>query len=125
MTNICHVFFTRKLLYVTKDNGRRLAVSMGLEDLICYSGSQLPVKLITGDVSKYHAYAVFIQNIKDITASCNFTIQHTLREGNQCADFFTKLKASSDTRFLVHSFAPQDLQDMLRNDVMGVLFRRA
>jgi ribonuclease HI len=105
--------------------GLRLAVSMGLEDLICYSDSQLSVKLITGDVSKYHAYAVLVQDIKDIIASYNVSIQHTLREGNQCADYFAKLGATSDNRFLVHSSAPEDLRDMLRNDAMGVLFPRA
>jgi len=100
-------------------------MNMGLEDLVCYSDSQLSVKLITGDVSKYHAYAVLVQDIKDIIASRNFAIQHTFREGNQCADYMVKLGASSDIRFLLHSTAPQDLLGMLRNDAMGVFFPRA
>nr|ABN09005.1 hypothetical protein MtrDRAFT_AC172101g8v1 [Medicago truncatula] len=55
---------------------------MGLEDLVCFSDYQLSINLITGDASKFHAYAVLIQDIKDILAAHNFSIQHTLREGN-------------------------------------------
>lgn len=105
--------------------GLRLALDMGLDDLVCYSDSQLSVNLITGAVSKYHAYAVLVQDIKEIIASRNFTIHHTLREGNQCADYMAKLGASSDTEFFVHSSAPQDLLDKIRMDAMGTLFPRA
>jgi len=105
--------------------GLRLAMEMGLENLVCYSNSQLSVNLITGDASKYHAYAVLVQDIKDVIASRNFVIQHTLREGNQCADYMAKLGAASDNNFLVHSSATQGLLDMIRMDAMGSFFPRA
>jgi len=105
--------------------GLRLAVDMGLEDLVCLSDSQLSVNLITEEVSKFHAYAVLIQDIKDILACHNFTIQHTLREGNQCADFMAKLGDSSNVDFLEHLSPPHDLLDMIRIDAIGTFFLRA
>jgi len=105
--------------------GLRLAIEMRLDNLVCYLDSQLSVNLITGNASKYHAYAVLVQDIKDVLASRNFGIQHTLREGNQCADYMAKLGAASDNNFLVHSSAPQGLLVMVRMDAMGSFFPRA
>ena len=104
--------------------GLRLAIDMGVDELVCFSDSQLSVKLITGDVSKFHSYAVLIQDIKDVIASRNYAIQHTLREGNQCADYMAKLGASSDSNFMVYSSAPHDLIGMLKSDAMGTFFPR-
>jgi ribonuclease HI len=61
--------------------GLHLAVNMGIEDLVCFSDSQLSVNLIAGEVYEYeyHAYAVLIQDIKDLIASHNYNILHTLR----------------------------------------------
>ncbi|MCI50277.1 glucan 13-beta-glucosidase, partial [Trifolium medium] len=52
------------------------------------------------------------------------SLYHTLREGNQCADFFAKLGATSDVDFLTHASPPEDIRDLLRNDALGTLFRR-
>ena len=104
--------------------GLRLALDMGVQELVCFTDSQLSVTLITGDASKFHTYAVLIQDIKDIIASRNYGIQHTLREGNHCADYMAKLGASSDSNFLLHSSAPQDLIDMIKLDAMGTPFPR-
>jgi len=35
-------------------------------------------------------------------------VYHTLREGNQCADFMTKLGVSSNIEFLLHASPPDD-----------------
>jgi hypothetical protein len=100
-------------------------VSMGIEELVCFSDSQLAVNLILGEASKFHAYAVTIQNIKEIIASHGYTILHTLREGNHCVDFLAKLGASSNEDLLVHQSPPHGLIDMIKNDAMGACFLRA
>jgi ribonuclease HI len=105
--------------------GLSVAVDMGIDELICFSDSQLSINLITGDASQFHAYAVLIQDIKDILAAHNFSILHTLREGNHCADFMAKLGASSNVGFMDHLSPPHDLLDMLRNDAMRTCFLRA
>jgi len=122
LANLTCILFTE---LTAIHEGLQLAMDMGLDELVCYSDSQLSINLITGVSSKYHTYAVLVQDIKDILACHNFTIHHTLREGNYCADFMAKLEASSNGDYLLHSSPPHDLLDLLRNDAMGAFFLRA
>jgi len=59
------------------------------------------VNLIQGPSMKFHVYAVLIQEIKELISQINIIVCHTLREGNQCADFMVKLGASSNIEFLL------------------------
>jgi hypothetical protein len=54
----------------------------------------------------------------------NVSLHHTLREENQCADFFAKLGALSDADFLTHTSPPEGIRDLLRNDATGTFFLR-
>lgn len=104
--------------------GFRMVVIMGIEELVCFSDSQILVNLVSGEVSKFHAYTVIIQDIKDIIASHNFRIFHTLREGNRCANFLAKIGATSTAPFLEHQSPPLDLIGMLKIDASGTCFLR-
>ncbi|XP_024626908.1 uncharacterized protein [Medicago truncatula] len=105
--------------------GLLLAVQLGIEEMVCYSDSMLSVKLLTEHVPTYHVYAVLIQDIKDILATTDFSIQHCFREGNQCADFMAKLGANSNADYISHNTPPHDLLPLIRTDAMGTLFPRA
>jgi hypothetical protein len=72
----------------------------------------------------YHVYAVLIQDIKEQLFQGNTTICHTLREGNNCADFLAKLGTSSDSDLMIHASPPKGLSDILRSDVVGTFFLR-
>jgi hypothetical protein len=74
-----------------------------IDELVCYSDSLHFVNLIKGPQIKFHIYAVLIQDIKELFSQTNVYLYHTLREGNQCADFFAKLGASLDGDFLTHT----------------------
>ncbi|KAL5160765.1 hypothetical protein HKD37_07G018193 [Glycine soja] len=50
--------------------------------------------------------------------------KHTLREGNQCADFIAKLGPSSGVLFLDLYIPPSDMSRLLMVDVMGLPFLR-
>ncbi|XP_024630789.1 uncharacterized protein [Medicago truncatula] len=89
--------------------GLFLAVQLGIEELVCYSDSMLSVKLLTEHVSNYHVYTVLIQDIKDILATTDLSIQHCFREGNQCADFMAKLGANSNANYFSHTTPRHDL----------------
>jgi len=91
--------------------------SLNFEEMVCYSGSLL--NLINDDYSRYHIYVVLIQNIKDFLSAGNFSLRHSLREGNQCADFMAKLRASTDDVFTIHSSPPQLLLPLLRAYEIG------
>ena len=105
--------------------GLLLAVEAGIEEMVCYSDSMLSINLVTDQASNFHAYAVLIEDIKDLFSTRNFSIHHCLREGNQCADFFAKLGATSNEEFTSHVTPPNDLIPLIRNDAMGTLFPRA
>jgi len=68
---------------------------------------------------RFHVYAVLIQDIKELLKQGNVMMNHTLREGNQCADILAKLDASSNFEFLCHESPPADLLNFLRNDAAG------
>jgi len=106
-------------------HGLSKAIEMGVDDLICYSDSLLSINLISANTPRFHIYAVLIQDIKDMLFSCNYSLQHTLREGNQCVDYLAKLGASSDVEIYTHSSPPVDLLPLLRIDASGIFFTRS
>jgi hypothetical protein len=99
-----------------------MAINMGIEELICYSESLLSINLILGHTPQYHIYAVLVQDIKDLMATRNYFVHHTIKEGNHSDDFMTKLGASADDLFVIHSSPPVDLLPLLRMDSMEILF---
>jgi len=104
--------------------GLRLTISFNCEELTCYSDSLLVVNLIKEELNQFHVYVVLIQNIKDIMSSRNYYLHHSLRKGNQCADFLPKLGASNDIELSIHFSPPEDLLPLLRTDELGVVFLR-
>jgi hypothetical protein len=84
---------------------------MSIDELVCYSDFLQCINFIKSLKVKYHIHIVLIQYIKESLSQSNVYLHHTLREGNQCADFFTKLGASSDIDF--------DVRDLFRNDTTG------
>jgi len=105
-------------------HGLIMAKNLGYAKLVCYSDSLVCINLINGPVENYHVYAVLIQDIKDLLLHSIVTVCHTLREGNQCADFLAKLGASSDDSLIIYESPPASLTNLLRSDVAGTLFLR-
>jgi hypothetical protein len=52
-------------------------------------------------------------------------IEHTLKEGNKCADVLAKLGATSNSPLVVLSYPPLELVQPLQDDARGVTFVRA
>jgi len=50
---------------------------MAIADLVCYSDSLHCINLIKGPPMKFHAYAMLIQDIKELIDQINVTICHT------------------------------------------------
>jgi hypothetical protein len=95
---------------------------MGIDELVCYSDSLHCINLIKCPQIKFHIYAVLIQDIKVLLSQTNISLQDTLREVNQCADFFAKLGASSDVDFLTYASPPEGVRDLLKNNATGTFF---
>ena len=86
--------------------GLLLAKDKGIVDLMCYSDSLLCINIINWSISKFHVYAVLIQDIKELMEQINATISHTLREGNHYADFMAK-------QLIRHDSLPAELLPLL------------
>jgi len=66
-----------------------------------------------------------IQNIKDLlNLDWKASLNHTLREGNSCADFLAKTGASSTSEYVVYIPPPTGLSDLLDSDSAGTWFCR-
>jgi hypothetical protein len=76
---------------------------MDIHELVCYSDSLHCINLIKGLNINYHVYIALIQDIKELIAQNNITFCHTLREGNNFADFLIKLGASLDYELTIHA----------------------
>jgi len=105
--------------------GITMAIDKGIYELAIYSDSMLSINILTGNSSSFHIHVVLIQEIRDMLSQASFSLHHTLREGNQCADYFAKLGASSDSDIMIHQSPPDDLRPLLRNDASGTLYLRA
>ena len=105
--------------------GLKLVMVLNANDIMCYSDSLLAVNFIANETPRYHIYAVLIQNIKDLLNDRNISLHHTLREGNQCADFFAKFGTNSDADLVIHQSSPADLLPLLRADALGTYFVRS
>ncbi|KAK2454619.1 hypothetical protein QL285_002162 [Trifolium repens] len=104
--------------------GLILVKNMGIDELVCYSDSLHCISLIKGPTMNYHVYAMLIQDIRELLSQINTTICHTLREGNNCADFLAKLGASSDSDLTIHASPPEGLSDILWSNAAGTFFFR-
>jgi ribonuclease HI len=102
--------------------GLLLARDMSIDELVCYSDSLHCVNLIKGPQVKFHVNVVLIQDIKELFSQTNVSLLHTLGEGNQCADFFAKLGASSNADFLTRASSLEGVRVLFRNDATGTLF---
>ncbi|MCI17473.1 ribonuclease H protein [Trifolium medium] len=72
--------------------GLQLCWSNGYSSIVCYSDLLQAVSLIKDGVSHFHTLANEIHNIHQLLRrDWNVVIDHTLREGNMCADVLAKL----------------------------------
>jgi ribonuclease HI len=106
-------------------HGLKMAIEIGLDNLKCYSDSLTSVKLIQEHMPRFHIYAVLVQNIKDLLVANNFSVHHTLREGNQAADFMANLGSTGNDHLVTFMTPPEGILLLLLSDARGVLFPRA
>jgi len=104
--------------------GLILAKSLNIIELVCYSDSLHCINLLKGPTSKFHVYAVLIQDVKDLIEQNNVIVSHTLRKGNHCADFMAKLGASLDVELLHHASPTDELLNLIRMDAIGTFYYR-
>ena len=97
-TRILMTLFVTLILYIASTSSR------SLHEVLCLCG--------------------FDSRYKGVNSADKCHFYHTLSKGNQCVDYMTKLGASSNIKFLLHSSPPNDLMHLLKTDAAETLFSR-
>lgn len=106
-------------------NGLKLAWDRGHRNLRCYTDSLNAKILIQGQSIAYHKYATIVQEVRDLLAlPWHVDLQHTLREGNMCADHLAKMGAAGREKLRTFASPPPDLSVLLAGDAAGVTYPR-
>jgi ribonuclease HI len=106
-------------------HGLDLCWNKGYKKVVCYSDSLMAVNLINNGVFPFHSFANEINKIRQLRSRAwNVLIEHTLGEGNKCADLLAKLGATSNSPLVVLSDSPLELVQILQDDARGVSFVR-
>jgi ribonuclease HI len=106
-------------------HGLQFCWDSGYRKVICFSDSLQSVNLIRDGVSAHHRFANEIYSIRTLLAKdWNVMINHTLREGNACADVMAKMGALSNSHLVKIDTPPQKLLRPLSADAQGVVFIR-
>ncbi|WJX23235.1 hypothetical protein P8452_12461 [Trifolium repens] len=106
--------------------GLKIARSKGFSHLIVESDSKLLVDMVTNNCKINGATPVLIRRIRDlINLPWHVQINHTLREGNRCADWLASYSLTKDSFVsIVVEVPPRELQSILFDDISGACMPR-
>ncbi|KAK2403822.1 hypothetical protein QL285_053224 [Trifolium repens] len=98
-------------------HGLQFCWDSGYQKVICFSDSLQSVNFIRDGVSAHHRFANEIHIIRTLLANeWNVVINHTLREGNACADVMEKKGALSTSHLVKIYTTPRELHSLLSAD---------
>ena len=102
-------------------HGLRIAYDAAHRNIILESDSRMTLDLIMSDVQSHHHHAPMISQIVQLQHR-NWVVNfhHTLRQGNECADWLAKHDPSSSVALKSWIFCPLQLHHSLLNDALGV-----
>ncbi|PNX98129.1 ribonuclease H [Trifolium pratense] len=97
----------------------------GLRSVSCFSDSLQTVTLVKNGVSPYHKFANEVTSIQQLLdRDWVVVVNHTLREGNTCADILPKKGANSISPLMKLEAPPTELSSLFLVDAWGVAFIR-
>ncbi|PNX70246.1 ribonuclease H [Trifolium pratense] len=106
-------------------HGLQLCWESGYRKVICFSDSMQSVNLIRDGVSVHHRFANDIHSIRKLLANeWDVVINHTLREGNACADVMAKMGVMSTSLLVKIYTPPHELLFPFSDDTGGIVFTR-
>ena len=101
-----------------------MAWDRGITKVLCSSDS-LETILLRKRPLPTHQYVCLIKQINSIPSRpCDMNIEHTMHEGNQCADFLAKYGAQQNEKMNIWDTSPHNFESLLLANAMGVCFLR-
>ncbi|KAK2382027.1 TMV resistance protein N [Trifolium repens] len=106
--------------------GLQLAWDLGYKSIIMESDSQAALDLIANtQQNEFHPHATLLSLIRKLTSlPWVISFAHTLREGNECADWLAKFGATNIDSFKIWIAHPPQLDNILFADTSGVYRQR-
>lgn len=98
--------------------------AMFVADTILETDSQIAFKMISEHNDTAYQMEALIGDVKALCNELKIKVQHTLREGNKCADFLAKLGASQELQFVYLVDPTPDLIPFLLADEAGTSYIR-
>ncbi|XP_045810552.1 uncharacterized protein LOC123904995 [Trifolium pratense] len=106
-------------------HGLELCWDKRFKHVICFLDSLQTVTLVKNGVSPHHKFANEFFSIHQLLdRDWNVVINHTLREGNACADMLAKMGANTISPLVKLVVPPSELSPHLFADAWGVTFVR-
>ncbi|OMP01255.1 reverse transcriptase [Corchorus capsularis] len=97
----------------------------GFREVICEVDAMVILELPKSANVSLHPLGALIIDIREILArNWDCIYQHTLREGNFCADLMSKMGCELDNDFQIFCSPPESVLDVLGADARGVAFPR-
>ena len=90
-------------------NGLRLAWDLNIRNIVCCPDSMDVVQMISKGIPSTHYYSNLVYSTEDwFNREWNISLDHTLREGNSCADFLPRWEPLSPVVSKHGAFLPQE-----------------
>ena len=80
--------------------------------------------LINSEDCEDHYLKAMIKDRQKIVVEMRLEVNHTLREGNCCADAMAKLEVNQLESLVVYQNMPASVKELLEADAMGVNYPR-
>lgn len=103
-------------------HGFMIAWRAGYTHVICEYDSLSALALINEGVNSFHPFGPLIFQIQSLKSlQWSLFIQHTLREGNECAEWMAKTGASRDDDLKIWETCPPQLNSIMLAYAFGVI----
>ncbi|OMO90214.1 Endonuclease/exonuclease/phosphatase [Corchorus olitorius] len=107
-------------LWAIRD-GLNIAKERGLRNIIVECDSKVAVQLISECFNSRHTYSAILNDCRYLMDLLNVRkIEHTYREGNDCADLLAKHGCTQDRSLILFHHPPTFISSLLLADTMGL-----
>ncbi|CAL5366927.1 unnamed protein product [Camellia sinensis] len=104
--------------------GLTVIFKKGYIDVLIESDSVEAVDLLQNATVVNASFRSIVEDARHLLKRCRCSIQHILREGNQCADKLAKLGADQEEHLVVMEDPPEEVQSLVVADLLGREYQR-
>ncbi|XP_028094513.1 uncharacterized protein LOC114294598 [Camellia sinensis] len=104
--------------------GLTVVLEEGLREIIVETDFTMAEELLTKGPPPNCPYRSIVEDLCHLIQRCSCTIQHKMREANQCADKVAKMGANQSDFLVVVEEPLVEVRSQILADMLGVAYRR-